>query len=72
MSNEPPLQRAIEIAGGQSELARICGVSQPSVWGWLNKRDGIVPAEFAKKIEDATGVTRAELRPDLWAEQSAA
>lgn len=68
MEKKSPLDRAIERAGGQSELARICNVSQPSVWGWLHKRSGVVPAEHAAAIEQATGVGRHELRPDLWSE----
>lgn len=67
MAKQTPLDRAIQKAGGQSELARICSVSQPSVWGWVNKRDGVVPAEHAAAIEEATGVPRYQLRPDLWA-----
>jgi DNA-binding transcriptional regulator YdaS (Cro superfamily) len=29
------LQTALERAGSQSQLARICEVSQPAVWKWL-------------------------------------
>ena len=65
MSN-PALERALKEAGGQSSLARICGVSQPTVWGWVNKRDGIVPAEYVLVIERETGVSRHDLRPDLY------
>lgn len=66
------LKRAIKKANGQSELARICGVTQPSVWGWLHKRNGLVPAEYVPAIEAATGVKRHELRPDLWQAERAA
>ena len=62
-----PLERAVEIAGGQSALARKLGLKQANVWHWLNRAEH-VPAEQAIAIELATGgaVTRAELRPDLF------
>lgn len=61
------LERAVELAGGQSALARAIGKSQSHIWHWLKvaKR---VPAEAAVAIEKATGVSRKELRPDLYVE----
>ncbi|MCA3264792.1 MAG: molecular chaperone TorD family protein [Azospirillum sp.] len=61
------LERAVELAGGQSALARAIGKSQSHIWHWLKvaKR---VPAEAAVAIEKATGVPRRELRPDLYAQ----
>lgn len=61
------LERAIDIVGGQSELARRLGLKQANVWHWLN-RSGRVPAEHVIAIEEATGaqVTRHDLRPDLY------
>lgn len=59
------LQHAVEIAGSQSELARRIGVSHPRVWNWLHRPPHRVPAEFAIAIEQATGVTRDVLRPDI-------
>lgn len=61
------LKRAIDKAGGQSALARACGVKQGHVWHWLNKSRR-VPAEQALAVEAATGgaVTRYELRPDIF------
>jgi TorA maturation chaperone TorD len=62
------LERAVEIAGGQSALARKLGLKQANVWHWLNRAEH-VPAEQAIAIEAATNgaVSRAELRPDLFA-----
>lgn len=67
--NHSALERAVEIAGGQSALARKLGLKQANVWHWLNRAEH-VPAEQAIAIEQATGgaVTRAELRPDLFAD----
>lgn len=59
------LRKAIEIAGSQAELARRIGKRQGHVWAWLN-RDGRVPAEVCRLIEQATGVPRHELRPDIF------
>lgn len=50
----------------QSELARICGVAQPTVWGWINTGRGFLPPEYALKVEAALGVSRHELRPDVF------
>lgn len=60
-----PLERAVSIAGGQVRLAKMIGTSAPRVWNWLN-RDSRLPAEFVLPIERATGVSRHELRPDLY------
>lgn len=62
------LERACEAAGGQKSLADRIGTTQSQVWYWLKRSKRGVPAEFAAKIEEATGVPRSELRPDLWPE----
>jgi DNA-binding transcriptional regulator YdaS (Cro superfamily) len=60
------LLRAIGIAGGQSALARKIGVPQSTIWFWLMQSKRGVAAEFVLKIEEATGVSRHELRQDLY------
>lgn len=65
MSNEA-LKRACELAGGQKPLADRIGTTQSQVWYWLERSKKGVPAEFVLPIERETGVTRSELRPDLW------
>lgn len=64
---QTPLERAIELVGGQSALARLCGVKQGHVWHWLRQAKR-VPAERVIPIEMATkgAVTRHDLRPDLY------
>ena len=57
------LDEAIRVAGGIGALARKIGISQPSVSNWSR-----VPAERVVSVEAATGVSRAILRPDLYAE----
>lgn len=56
---------AVKVAGGQSKLARLVGVSQNAVFKWL--RAGRPPAERVPAIVRATGgvVQAHELRPDL-------
>ncbi len=61
---EEGLQKAIDAAGGVAALARILGIAQPSVSGWTR-----VPADRVAAIESATGVARADLRPDLFARE---
>lgn len=65
LSPHVALRQAAAYAGSQGALARICGVSQPSVWEWLNKGKAL-PAEHVLKVEAATGVSRHDLRPDLY------
>jgi TorA maturation chaperone TorD len=61
------LEQAISVAGGVGALARKIGISQPSVSNWSK-----VPAERVLAVEAVTGVSRAVLRPDLFAEAHAA
>src|SRR5215470_13399424 len=58
---DPGLRAAIEAAGGVSELARRVGISQPSVSNWDK-----IPAERVVAVESVTGVSRVQLRPDLY------
>jgi len=61
------LEEAIRAAGGVGALAKKIGISQPSVSCWSS-----VPAERVVAVEAVTGVMRAILRPDLYADPSAA
>lgn len=62
---EAGLTRAIDAAGGVAQLARKIGIAQPSVSNWSR-----VPAERVIAVEVATGVPRADLRPDLYQESA--
>ena len=64
---EPGLEEAIRAAGGVSELARRLGIAQPSVSNWER-----VPAERVASVEEATGIDRVRLRPDLFAARASA
>lgn len=59
------LKRAVTVLGGQSAMARLIGVTQPTVWAWLDRAKPL-PAEHVLKVEEATGISRHDLRPDLY------
>lgn len=65
------IQKTISIIGGQSKLASTLGITQPTVWAWINRSKNGVPAEYCAAIEAATNgaVTKSDLRPDLWPPQ---
>jgi len=61
------MQRAADACGGQAKLARLIGVTNPTVNQWV-RGSRPVPIERCPDIERATGgaVTRRDLRPDDW------
>lgn len=56
--------RAAEKVGGQSALARLLGCTPQAVQRMCST--GRVPAERVLAIEEASGVSRHDLRPDLY------
>lgn len=65
MANEA-LRKACRQCGGQKALAERVGTTQSQIWYWLERAKKGVPGEFVLPIESATGVSRHELRPDLY------
>ena len=65
--NLTPLERAISEAGSGVALARIAGVTPMAVSYWKVRG---VPAHQVLRIESATGVSRHELRPDIYPDLS--
>lgn len=63
--NFKPIEAAIKKAGSQAALAKQIGVSQGFVNHMLLMRNR-VPARLCIPIEQATGVSRHELRPDIY------
>lgn len=59
------LHSAVGKAGSQAELARICEVSTTAVWKWVQSSKRM-PAEYVLRTEAATGVSRHDLRPDIY------
>lgn len=67
----PHIRRAVEIVGGQAELSRRIGMSQPSVHD-LCHRTKRLRADVAIRIEEATNgeVSRSDLLPDVFPQGS--
>ena len=59
------LLRALARAGSQTAMADVCGIRQQSVSAWVRNRKPL-PAEHVLAIEAATGVSRHDLRPDIY------
>ena len=58
-------QRRLELGLSITELAEKLSISRPQASRLENGKSGIT-AEMAVKIEEAIGVSRAVLRPDLF------
>jgi DNA-binding transcriptional regulator YdaS (Cro superfamily) len=65
------LAAAVAHVGSQAALARVLSVSQPSVWKWIN-RGKPLPGEHVLLVEKETGVSRHDLRPDLYPREAVA
>lgn len=59
------LERLVAAAGSQSEAARQLGVPQPTFWKWLQSSKRL-PAEYVLLAEKLFGVSRHDLRPDIY------
>lgn len=59
------LKRVIAKAGGGSALADALGIRPPAVANWTQ-----VPAKRVLKVEELTGISRHELRPDVFGESA--
>ena len=64
-SPEQALVDAVTAMGSQAALAKLCGVAQPSVHKWIRAGKAL-PAEHVLAVEAATGISRHELRPDIY------
>ena len=65
ISPQDALRAAVEAVGSQAAMARLVGVRQPSVWRWLHKGQAL-PPEHVLAVEAATGVSKHDLRPDIY------
>lgn len=59
-----PLKQSIAAAGGMKALAEKLGVRYQAIQQWLAR--GRPPAERCLAIEKFTGVSRYDLRPDVY------
>ena len=55
------LKKAVRAVKTKSNLARKIGVVRATVSSWYQ-----IPEGWVEKVEEATGVPRHELRPDLY------
>jgi DNA-binding transcriptional regulator YdaS (Cro superfamily) len=55
------LKRAVKVSGGQAEFARLIGITAQAVSQWDE-----VPPLRVLEVERISGVSRYELRPDLY------
>jgi len=62
--NISPIDTAVAKAGNNSALARSLGISHTAVRKW--RLLGRPPAERVLDIERITGISRYELRPDVF------
>jgi DNA-binding transcriptional regulator YdaS (Cro superfamily) len=59
------LVKAVQIAGGQAPFGRLVGVTQGAVWQRL-KANKPAAAGWVLRAEEATGISRHDLRPDIY------
>lgn len=59
------VKRVIKAAGGASELARKLSISRAAVAQWKH-----IPIQRVSEIEKITGISRHDLRPDIFSESS--
>lgn len=62
--SDTPIQRAVTAVGSQSALARLIGVTPQRVQQMVDT--GRASHNRVIAIEKATGISRHELRPDLY------
>lgn len=69
-TSDSALAKAVRKAGGQTALSRLIGCPQTTINTWL-KRNWPVAPEYVLKTEEVTGVSRHDLRPDLYPREGA-
>lgn len=65
MTTSEALAAAIKAVGSQGALAEKIGKSQQAISYWVSSGKG-VPAEHVLAVEAASGVSRNNLRPDIF------
>ena len=64
--SDSAIARAVRAAGSQSSLARRVGRNQSTIATWLKNGRMSADAALIRAVEAATGVSRHELRPDIY------
>lgn len=65
--NKSTVELVIAKAGGMRALARALGINYQAIQSWKE-----IPAKRVLEIEQATGIPREQLRPDLYGPPRAA
>ena len=65
MTRFEALQLAVIRAGSQEALAELLDVSQPTISNWVT-RSKQLPADYVLRVEAEYGVSRCDLRPDIY------
>jgi DNA-binding transcriptional regulator YdaS (Cro superfamily) len=65
------LAAAVRAAGSQSAFGRLIGKRQSTVHEWL-KTGACLPAEHVRTVEAELGISRHDLRPDLYPREAPA
>lgn len=65
MDTTSPIERVIDDLGGVTSAAKALGINNPSVIANWRTRNS-VPAERVLDVEKLTGISRHELRPDIF------
>ncbi|WP_081668465.1 transcriptional regulator [Sphingomonas phyllosphaerae] len=68
--SDAPLARAVRAAGSQSAFGRLIGRRQSTIFMWLSN-DTPLPAELVLRVERETGISKHDLRPDIYPPTSA-
>lgn len=63
------IDRAADVVGGQRALAEAMGISPQAVNKWKSSR---VPAERVLDFERVSGLSRHEIRPDIYPREAVA
>jgi DNA-binding transcriptional regulator YdaS (Cro superfamily) len=56
-------KQAVAKAGGPSKLSDVLGISRQAIEQWT-----VVPPKHVLRVEEASGISRHELRPDIYGE----
>lgn len=65
MTRYEALLKCRDAAGSDTQMATDLSTNQPKVWRWVNQSKQL-PAEFVLTAERLYGVSRHDLRPDIY------
>lgn len=65
MTPQEALNKAIDKAGGIKAVAAHFRIKVPAIYQWREYREG-VPANRVLALEELTGISRHDLRPDIF------